>query len=334
MQMNPLGRTGLPVSSFAFGTMALLTSNSEDEAIRLVHRALDAGINLIDTADIYDNGAVEEVLGKALKGRRDEVVLATKVGLPMGGDPARSGGGRAWITEAVEGSLRRLDVDCIDLYQMHRPDPKVPLEESLRAFEDLIRAGKVCHIGSSTFPAEMLVRAQWAAEREKLTGFVAEQAPYSILVRGIEAEVLPACRRYGLGMLVWSPLNGGWLTGKYRRNMEAPEGSRAASGNPFVRADDAAKLDVVEQLAPLAAEAGLSMTQMSLAWTQAHPDVTSTLIGPRTEGQLDALLEAVGVTLDADLLDRIDAVVAPGRNVDPRNAGWVPEGLAVSARRR
>ena len=334
MQMNPLGRTGLPVSSFAFGTMALLTSNTEQEAIRLVHRALDAGINLIDTADIYDNGAVEEVLGKALKGRRDEVVLATKVGLPMGGDPARSGGGRAWITEAVEGSLRRLDVDCIDLYQMHRPDPKVPLEESLRAFEDLIRAGKVRHIGSSTFPAEMLVRAQWVAEREKLTGFVAEQAPYSILVRGIEAEVLPTCRRYGLGMLVWSPLNGGWLTGKYRRDMEAPEGSRAASGNPFVRADDAAKLDVVEQLAPLAAEAGLSMTQMSLAWTQAHPDVTSTLIGPRTEGQLDALLEAVGVTLDADLLDRIDAVVAPGRNVDPRNAGWVPEGLAVSARRR
>jgi aryl-alcohol dehydrogenase (NADP+) len=334
MHMNTLGRSGLSVSCFGLGTMALLTSNNEDEAIRLTHKALDAGINLIDTADIYDTGAVETVLGKALKSRRDEVVLATKVGLPMGGDPARSGGGRAWITEAVEGSLKRLGTDYIDLYQQHRPDPKTPIEETLRAFEDLIQAGKIRHIGSSTFPAERMVRAQWAAERERVTTFTSEQAPYSILVRGIEAEVLPTCRRYDMGALVWSPLNGGWLTGKYRRNMAAPEGSRAASGNPFVRADDAAKLALVEALAPLAESAGLSLMQMSLAWTRAHPAVTSTLIGPRTKTQLDALLSAADITLDEDLLDKIDELVAPGRNVDPRNAGWVPEGLAKAARRR
>lgn len=334
MQMNTLGRSGVAVSSFGLGTMALLTSNTEGEAVRLVHKALDAGVNLVDTADIYDDGAVEAVLGRALKGRRDKVVLATKVGLPMGGDRVRSGGGRAWIMQAVEDSLRRLDTDHIDLYQLHRPDPSTPLEETLRAFEDLVRAGKVRHLGTSTFPAETLVRAQWAAEREGLTGFVSEQAPYSILVRGIEGEVLPTCRRYGVGALAWSPLNGGWLTGKYRRDAAAPAGSRAASGNPFVRADDEAKLAIVEQLVPLAEAAGLTLMQISLAWTRAHPAISSTLIGPRSEGQLDALLSAAEVTLDSDLLDRIDEVVAPGRNVDPRNAGWVPEGLAVSARRR
>ncbi|SFJ97595.1 aldo/keto reductase [Celeribacter neptunius] len=334
MQMNTLGRSGLSLSHFGLGTMSLLTSNSESEAIHLTHKALDAGINLIDTADIYDNGAIETVLGKALKSRRDEVVLATKIGLPMHGDPQKSGGGRAWITEAVEDSLRRLGTDYIDLYQQHRPDLKTPLEETLRAFEDLIKAGKVRQIGSSTFPAEMLIRAQWAAERENLTGFVSEQAPYSILVRGIEAEVLPTCQRYGMGALVWSPLNGGWLTGKYRRNIEAPEGSRAASGNPFVRADDEAKLTLVEQLAPLAEAAGMSLMQMSLAWTGAHPAVTSTLIGPRTEDQLDALLSAAEISLSAELLDAIDEIVAPGRNVDPRNAGWTAEGLSKAMRRR
>lgn len=333
MKRNPLGTSDLSVSQFGLGTMSLLTSNSEAEAIRLVHRALDAGVNLIDTADIYDNGAVEELLGRALKGRRDGVVLATKVGLPMGGDPARSGGGRAWITEAVEGSLRRLGVDCIDLYQLHRPDPKVPLEETLRAFEDLRQAGKIRHAGSSVFSAELITRARWSAETIAAEGFVTEQAPYSIFVRGIEAEALPACRRYGLGVLAWSPLNGGWLTGKYRRGEAAPEGSRAASGNPFVRADDAAKLALVEALTPLAEAAGITLLQMSLAWTLAHPAISSTLIGPRNETQLVSLLSAADLHLAEDLLDAIDAVVPPGTNVDPRNAGWVPAGLAREARR-
>lgn len=333
MQTQTLGTSDLSVSQFGLGTMSLLTSNSEDEAIRLVHRALDAGITLIDTADIYDDGAVEEVLGKALKGRHEKVVLATKVGLPMQGDPTRSGGGRAWIIQAVEDSLRRLDIDSIDLYQLHRPDPETPLEETLQAIDDLRRTGKIRHAGTSVFPAEMLVRTQWVATQMSLPPPVAEQAPYSILVRGIEGEVLPTCRRYGLGVLAWSPLNGGWLTGKYRRNEAAPKGSRAASGNPFVRADDAAKLGLVEQLRALAEAAGLSLMRMSLAWTQAHPDVTSTLIGPRTEAQLDALLGAEDIRLDETLLDAIDRVVAPGVNVDPRNAGWVPEGLAREKRR-
>lgn len=334
MQTSSLGKSDLTVSRFGLGTMSLLTSNSEAEAIALVHAALDAGVTLIDTADVYGDGAAETVLGKALKGRRDGVVLATKVGLRMGGDPARAGGGRRWILQAVEDSLRRLDVETLDLYQLHRPDPATPLEESLQAFEDLRRAGKIRHAGSSVFPAETISRAQWAAEKVGAEGFVCEQAPYSILARGIEGEALPACRRYGLGVLAWSPLNGGWLTGKYQRGVAAPEGSRAASGNPFVRADDSAKLDRVEALSGLAAQAGLTLRDMSLAWTLAHPAISSTLIGPRTLEQLEALLGAADITLDDALLDAIDAVVAPGENVDPRNAGWVPAGLARDQRRR
>lgn len=333
MEKTALGKRGPSVSRFGLGTMSLLTSQDAKEASGLVHQALDRGINLIDTADVYDNGAVEEALGEALRGRRDDVVLATKVGLPMNGDRERSGGSRRWIVQAVEDSLRRLKTDYIDIYQLHRPDPVTPVDETVSAFDELVRAGKIRSAGSSVFPPELIVEFQWEAERLGALPFVSEQAPYSIFVRGIEAGTLPVCRKYGIGTLVWSPLNGGWLTGKYRRGEPAPVGSRAASGNPFVRADDERKLERVEALAGLAADAGLSLAQMSLAWTLEHPGVSSVLLGPRTQGQLTQLLEADSVVLPGDLLDAIDAVVAPGVNVDPRNAGWVSPGLQREQRR-
>ncbi|MFZ2100062.1 MAG: aldo/keto reductase [Oricola sp.] len=333
MELKRLGAEGPMVSRFGLGTMSLLSSQGQADATRLVRRALDAGLNLVDTADIYDNGAVEEVLGAALAGRRHEVVLATKVGLPMGGDPLRSGASRRWIVEAVEGSLRRLKTDHIDLYQLHRPDPKTPIEETVAAFDELVLAGKIRHAGSSVFPPELIVQTQWAAQKTGARPFVSEQSPYSILVRGIERSTLAVCRQYGVGVLAWSPLNGGWLTGKYRRGAPAPEGSRAASGNPFVRADDERKLDATEALAAIAEEANLTLTQMSLAWALEHPGVASVLLGPRTEQQFDQLMTADGIVLGEDVLDAIDAVVAPGENVDPRNAGWVPPALAKEHRR-
>ena len=333
MERVRLGTAGPEVSRFGLGTMSLLTSQSAKEVERLLHQAIDRGITLIDTADVYDDGRVEAALGEALRGHRHKVVLATKVGLQMAGDPARSGGSMRWIMTAVEDSLRRLATDYIDLYQLHRPDPLTPIEETVEAFDRLVSAGKICFAGSSVFPAELLVEYQWQAERSHATALISEQAPYSIFVRGIERAVLPTCRQHGLGVLVWSPLNGGWLTGKYRQGRPVPPGSRAASGNPFVRADDAAKLDRVEHLAKIADGAGLTLSQMSLAWTLEHPAVSSVLLGPRTEAQLAELLDAEDIVLSEEVLDAIDAVVEPGHNVDPRNAGWVPPGLQRSRRR-
>ena len=334
MQRTSLSEHGPRISRFGLGTMSLLTSQDTKAAAALVHQALDSGINLIDTADVYDNGAVEEALGEALRGRRDKVVLATKVGLPMNGDSTRSGGSRRWITQAVEGSLRRLRTDYIDLYQLHRPDPATPVMETVAAFDALVRAGKIRFAGSSVFPPELIVQFRWECERQGASPLICEQAPYSIFVRGIEAGTLPLCRQYGIGTLVWSPLNGGWLTGKYRRGRPIPADSRAASGNPFVRADDERKLDRVEALTELADAAGLSLTQMSLAWTLEHPGVSSVLLGPRTPGQLTQLLEADGISLARDLLDAIDEITTPGLNVDPRNAGWTSPGLQREQRRR
>lgn len=313
--------------------MSLLGAGSADEAVRLVRSALDAGITLVDTADVYADGAVEELLGTALRGRREEVTLATKVGLPMGGDPERSGGSRRWIVEAVEGSLRRLQTDRIDLYQLHRLDPLTPIEETVAAFEELRAAGKIVCAGSSVFPAESMVDAAWAAERLGAARWISEQPPYSILVRGIERSVLPTARRLGQGVVAWSPLNGGWLTGKYRRDVAPPEGSRAALGNPFVRVDDELKLRAVDALRAVADQAGLSLLEMSLSWPLVHPDVSSVLIGPRTRDQLAELLAASGHQLDDATLNAIDEIVAPGTNLDPRNAGWVSPGLDVGRRR-
>jgi aryl-alcohol dehydrogenase-like predicted oxidoreductase len=327
-----LGAGGPPVTELSLGTMALAGA-SQAEADAVVARAIDAGIRLVDTADVYGLGRVEELLGGALAGRRDDVVLATKLGLPMGDDPARRGSSPAWIRQAVQDSLRRLRTDHIDLYQLHRPDPAVPIADTLGALQELIDAGTVRWTGTSVFPAEQLVEAQWAAQRNGYAAPVSEQPPYSVLVRSIERAALPTAARHGVGVLVWGPLNGGWLTGKYQRGVAAPQGSRAASGNPFVRADDEAKLTASEKLAAIAADAGRSLTGLALAWALEHPAVTSVIIGPRTLDQLEELLAVDRSPLDTATLDAIDEVVAPGTDVDPRNSGWTPPELAAPLRR-
>jgi aryl-alcohol dehydrogenase-like predicted oxidoreductase len=329
----------MQVSTLCLGTMMFgdWGNTDESECTRIVHAALDAGVGFVDAADIYSDGRSEEILGRALRGRRADVVLATKFGNPMSDDPNHRGGSRRWITRAVEDSLRRLRTDWIDLYQFHRPDPHTDLDETLATLSDLVHTGKVRAIGTSTFSAGELVEAQWVAERRGRERFTTEQPPYSILARGVEAEVLPTCLRHDLGVVVWSPLNGGWLTGKYRRGEPPPAGSRAEREPDHFDFDDPIrerKLDLVEALSALAAEAGLTLTHLAQAWVLVHPAVTSAIIGPRTPAQLEDVLGAADVVLDEDLLDRIDALVPPGTNVNPADAGHVPPALAPAARRR
>src|SRR5690606_20083841 len=250
-----------------------LANPDHDECIRMIHNALDFGINFIDTADHYSRGDSEEIVGKALKGRRDDVVVATKAFLPMGDDPNRRGSSRRWLTRAVEDSLRRLKTDYIDLYQVHRPAPDTDIEETLSVLTDLMRQGKVRAIGASTFPASDIVEAQCVAERRGLARFRTEQPPYSILNRSIEREVLPACQRYGMGVLAWSPLAKGMLTGKYRKGKPLPDTLRAKYF-PTAMSNEGS-LDAVEQLIPLAQSAGMSLMHMALAFVVAHPAITS-----------------------------------------------------------
>jgi aryl-alcohol dehydrogenase-like predicted oxidoreductase len=293
-------------------------------------------VNFVDTADVYSNGESEEIVGKALKGKRDDIVLATKVHGNMGTDPNRQGNSRRWIRMEVENSLRRLQTDWIDLYQIHRPDATLDVDETLGVLTDLVREGKVRAIGSSTFPAEQIVEAQWVAERRGRERFRCEQPPYSILARGIERSVLPTCGRYGMGVIVWSPLNGGWLTGKYKRGQAWPEGSRGAMGmfSAPEKKHNQRKFEAVEQLEKVAADSGISMTHLAIAWSLEHPAVTSTIIGPKTMDQLTDLLAADGVHLDAAALDRIDEIVAPGVTLVGRDEGYDPPELAPAARRR
>jgi aryl-alcohol dehydrogenase-like predicted oxidoreductase len=336
MEMRTLGTTGVRVSRFALGTMVLGAWGNTDHAscVRIVHRALDAGINLVDTADVYAFGESEEIVGEALAGRRDEVVLATKFHNPMDDDPNHRGNSRRWIVQAVEDSLRRLRTDRIDLYQIHRPDPTTDVAETVDALTDLVRAGKILAWGTSTFPAEELVEVCWTAQRRRVAGPHSEQPPYSVFCRGIERDVLPVCARYGIGVLVWSPLSGGWLTGKYRRGEAAPADSRAVTNPDHFDGGNDVKLTAVERLAAVADAAGLSLTQLALGWATEHPAVSSALIGPRTEDQLDELLSAGEVVLDADTLDAVDGIVAPGTDLNPADRGWSPPGLEVGARRR
>jgi aryl-alcohol dehydrogenase-like predicted oxidoreductase len=341
MELRTLGRTGVQVAPIGLGTMVLGAwgNTDHDACVRIIHRALDAGIDLVDTADVYAFGESEEIVGKAIAGRRDEVVLATKFhnGMPDAGGafgPNRRGNSRRWIRRAVEDSLRRLGADHIDLYQVHRPDPLTDVAETIDALTDLVREGKILAWGTSTFPAEELVETCWAAERRGVAGPHTEQPPYSIFCRGIERDVLPTCRRHDIGVIVWSPLSGGWLTGKYERNAPAPEGSRAATNPDHFDGGNADKFDATEALARIAGEAGLSLTQIALAFTLAHPDVDVALIGPRTEDQLEELLTAQDVVLDADVLDAIDDVVAPGTDLNPADRGWTPPSLDRAARRR
>jgi aryl-alcohol dehydrogenase-like predicted oxidoreductase len=328
-----LGRTGIQVSPYCLGTMMFgaLGNTDHDDSIRIIHKALDAGINFIDTADVYSRGESEEIVGKALKGRRDDVVLASKVHYPMGEDPNRGGNSRRWIITAVEHSLRRLQTDHLDLYQVHRPDPSVDVEETLSALSDLLHSGKVRAIGTSSFPASEIVEAQWIAERRGYERFRTEQPPYSILNRSIEQEVLPICRRYGMGTLVWSPLGQGLLTGRHRR---AQQSGTHRSGLQPQHFGDERKLDIVEQLIPIAEEASLRMTHLAIAFAIAHPAVTSAILGPRTMEQLDDLLAGSNVTLDDELLDRIDEIAPPGTDAGPNDVDYIPPAISVPGLRR
>jgi aryl-alcohol dehydrogenase-like predicted oxidoreductase len=340
VEYRPLGRTGVEVSPLCLGAMMFGAWGNSDheESVRIIHRALAAGINFIDTADVYSRGESEEIVAKALAGgKRDGVVLATKVHGTMGDDPNHRGNSRRWIVQEVENSLRRLGTDWIDLYQVHRPEPDTDIDETLGALSDLVHAGKIRYLGSSTFPAYQIVEAQWVAENRGRERFVCEQPPYSILVRGVEADVLPVCQQYGLGVITWSPLAGGWLTGRYRKGQELPRSTRAERipwrydmslpGNQL-------KLDAAEGLALLAEEAGLSLIQLAIAFAAQHPAVSAVIIGPRTMEQLESQLGAADVRLTPELLDRIDEIVPPGRNLNPADAGWRPPALADPARRR
>src|SRR2546421_4084270 len=339
MEYRQLGRTGVQVSELCLGTMMFGAwgNPDHDDSIRIVHRALDAGINFVDTADVYSRGESEEIVGKALEGRRDHVVLATKVHGPMGDGPNERGNSRRWIVREVEASLRRLQTDWIDLYQVHRPEPETDVDETLGALTDLVRAGKIRYLGSSTFPAHEIVEAQWVAERRARERFVCEQPPYSILVRGVERDVLPVCERYGMGVIPWSPLAGGWLSGRYRKGVEAPESTRAQripQRYDLSRPENRAKLDAADALAALADQAGISVIHLAIAFVLRHPAVTAPIIGPRTMEQLESQLGAVDVELDEALLDRIDEIVPPGTNLNPADAGYTPPALANPALRR
>jgi aryl-alcohol dehydrogenase-like predicted oxidoreductase len=340
MELRPFGRTGVQVSPLCLGAMMFgeWGNPDHDESVRIIHAALDAGINFIDTADVYSRGESEAIVAKALAGgRRDDVVLATKVHGRMGDDPNQFGNSRRWIVKEVEASLKRLNTDWIDLYQIHRPEPDTDIEETLGALSDLVRAGKVRYIGSSTFPASRIVEAQWAARERNLERFVCEQPPYSLLVRGIEADVLPTARRHGMAVIPWSPLAGGWLSGRWRKGAEAPESTRAKrlpKRYDLSLPENQRKLELADALGRLADEAGLSLIHMALAFVIRHPAVTAAIIGPRTMEQLESQLEAVDVRLDDALLDRIDELVPPGTNLNPADSGWQDPGLAPTARRR
>ena len=309
-----------------------------DACVRIIHRALDAGINFIDTADVYSAGESETIVGAALSQvPRDQVVLATKVHGQMGEDPNAGGNSRRWILAGCDNSLRRLGVDYIDLYQVHRPDPLVDIEETLGALTDLQRAGKIRAFGSSTFPPHQVVEAQWVAERRGLSRFRTEQPPYSILARGIEAALLPVAQQYGLGVLPWSPLAGGWLSGRYGKDKENV--SHRASGQFAYRYDvsrpeNQRKLEIVTALSALADQAGVTLVELSLAFVLEHPAVSSAIIGPRTMEQLETQLDAPGIALSGEILDAIDALVPPGTDVVQREFGYDPPSLTDAALRR
>ena len=318
-----------------FGTWG---NQDHDNSVKIIHRALDAGINFIDTADVYSRGESEEIVGKALAdGQRDNVILATKVHGPMSDDPNQRGNSRRWIIREVEASLKRLQTDWIDLYQIHRPSPDTDIAETLGALDDLVTQGKVRYIGSSTFPASQIVEGQWTARERNLTRFVCEQPPYSLLVREVEADVLPTCQRYGMGVIPWSPLAGGWLSGNWRKGTDTPSSNRASrlpNRYDLSLPANQRKLEAADALAELAEEAGISLIHLALAFVINHPAVTAAIIGPRTMEQLESQLGALGVVLDDALLDRIDEIVLPGTNVNPADAGWENPALEPVARRR
>jgi aryl-alcohol dehydrogenase-like predicted oxidoreductase len=333
MQYRPLGRSGIHISPYALGTMnfGAMANNDHEAATAIIYRALDAGINLIDTADVYSHGESEQIVGKAIKGRRDEVVLATKFSNPMSQAPNQRGGSRRWITTAVENSLRRLETDHIDLYQYHYPDDSTDMAETLSALTDLVRSGKVRAIGTSKQPAAGIVEAHWISEHNGFERFRCEQPHYSILNRGIERDVLPAAQRYGMGTIVWSPLAQGLLTGRVRKGQQS---TLTRQGHYFEHLSDEHRIDAVEQLIPIAENAGISLTHMAIAFAIAHPGVTAALLGPRTIEQLDDLLAGAEVVVSDDVLDRIDEIVPPGTDVGQLDMAYHPPAIVKPALRR
>ena len=340
MRYRTLGGTGIEVSVHCLGTMMFGAVGNPDheDSVRIIHAALDQGINFVDTADMYSSGESEQIVGKALKGRRDDIVLATKVHFPMGEGPNRGGNSRRWITHEVEQSLRRLDTDWIDLYQVHRPDPSTDIEETLSVLTDLVSQGKIRAFGCSTFPAEEIVEAYHVSERRGFGKFRTEQPPYSLIARGIERSLLPTAQRLGMGVLTWSPLASGFLSGKVRKDQPVDLTTGRAALTPF-RFDpsipsNAAKFDALEQLIEVAEGIGCTLPELALAFVVAHPAVTSVITGPRTMDHLDALLKGAALTLDDETLDRIDEIVPPGTDLYPADGAWRPLSLTEPARRR
>jgi len=337
VEYRVLGRTGVRVSPFCLGAMMFGAWGADlDESRRIVDVALDAGINMIDTADVYSRGESEEILGEVLGKRRDDIVLATKFHSRMGPGPNQRGNSASWLIRACEDSLRRLKTDYIDVYQIHRPDPDTALEETLTALGRLVDQGKVRYIGTSTFPASTLVEAQWLSEARHLPRVVTEQPPYSLLSRGVEVDVLSTCRRYGVGVLVWGPLSGGWLSGQWRadgRELHSSRLERVPSRYDITLPHNQRKLEAVEELAKLAESAGLSLLHMALAFVLRNPAVTAAIVGPRTVGHLTGQLGALDVTLTDDVLDRIDEIVTPGTNFSWGDV-WAPPMIEEPALRR
>jgi aryl-alcohol dehydrogenase-like predicted oxidoreductase len=338
---RPFGRTGLQVSPLTLGTMMFgaYGNPDHDDSIRIIHRALDSGINLVDTADVYSQGESETIVGKALSGgRRDNVVLATKFHGRLGDDVNQFGNSRRWIIREVEDSLRRLQTDWIDLYQVHRPEPDTDIDETLGALSDLVHAGKIRYIGTSTFQPSQIVEAQYVARERHRERPVAEQPPYSLLARAVETEVLPVALKHGLAVLPWSPLAGGWLSGRYRRgDAQLPSSTRAelqpGRHDPNLP-ENAKKLEAVYALTDLAEQAGISLLHLALAFVLEHPAVTSAIIGPRTQEHLDAAIGGDKITLTPDILDRIDEIVPPGTTLNDADTGYVPPALSDTSRRR
>jgi aryl-alcohol dehydrogenase-like predicted oxidoreductase len=342
VEHRKLGATGISVSPLCLGAMMFGAWGNTDheDSIAIIHAALDAGINFIDTADVYSRGESEEIVGKALAGgRRDSVVLATKAhGKMHDEDPNQFGNSRRWLVKEVENSLKRLKTDWIDLYQIHRPELDTDIDQTLGALTDLVAAGKVRAVGSSTFPAWQIVQAQWAAEKHGRERFMCEQPPYSILIRSVEKDVLPVCEQYGMGVIPWSPLAGGWLSGRYSKGGDSPADSRRAQMLPS-RYDmsipgNQAKLEAAQALGELAQDAGMTLIEMALGFVTTHPAVSAAIIGPRTMEQLESQLPALETKLSADVLDRIDEIVPPGTNVNQNDTGWDPPWLTNSSLRR
>jgi aryl-alcohol dehydrogenase-like predicted oxidoreductase len=345
MEYRPLGRTGVSVSPMCLGAMMFgaFGNSDHDDAVRIIRTALDAGINFIDTADGYSAGESEQIVGQALAGgRRESVVLAVKFGPPFDEDPNHRGASRRWITEGVEGSLRRLQTDWIDLYQVGVPDPDTDIDETLGALTDLVRAGKIRSFGASKVPAAEIVEAQWVADRRGHGRFRTEQPPYSLLTRVIEYDVLPTCQRHGMGVMAYSPLAGGWLSGRYRKGQEVTGPASAFRSRRLPGRYDvsdpanAAKLDAADALGALADEAGLTLVQLAVAFVTRHPAVTSAIIGPRTMEHLDGYLAADGINLPDDVLNRIDEIVPPGATINIADNMWDigTTALTAAARRR